>query len=71
MLDYTGRQLVLELAGGRQQTYPAAQVALTSPRYVQSLPAGEVSRASLLSSRDYDLTETGVEAGSACVSDRH
>jgi 2',3'-cyclic-nucleotide 2'-phosphodiesterase (5'-nucleotidase family) len=28
--------------------YPAAQVALAAPRYVQSLPPGEISRASIL-----------------------
>lgn len=31
------------------EAYPSAQAALASPRYVQSLPAGEISRGSLLS----------------------
>lgn len=31
------------------KAYPAAQLALAAPRYVQSLPPGEISRASILS----------------------
>jgi 2',3'-cyclic-nucleotide 2'-phosphodiesterase (5'-nucleotidase family) len=36
------------------QAYPAARIALFSPRYVQSLPAGDVSRASILSTLPTD-----------------
>lgn len=46
--------------------YPSAQVALTAPRYVQSLPAGPISRASLLSmlptdNQLVDMTLTGAQ----------
>ncbi len=48
-IDWDSLQMAALITRPWLQAYPAAQVALTSPRYVQSLPAGEISRASLLS----------------------